>query len=299
MKRNLSIVVGLCLLSGAALAGSLEKEVRGQWLGAWVVTGVESYSACGSAYTNNRINGSLVKSKGGHRFQPGELAKVNKIDLKKSRVDLLLTLAEPMLIPYQEGPFTLYREAQCKIELEIMVDRDAVKTKDLESLDRTIAAILERYSTEELARQSDHWNEREMESYPADYDQTLAELAVWRANQANARVQAKLDLAHERTTTLAYKLSTDPDYLEGFARGVEAARSAEPRDCPALLAVDLGGSHRTASRSQSTEDEAKQRSDRGYQDGRSLVYGLILLDRLPACFVPVPGAPDRQLALSQ
>ena len=121
MKRNLMVAALIFLLTGVTLAGSLEKEVKGEWLGAWVVTGVESYSDCGSAHTNNRINGSLVKSKGDHRFQPGELAKINKIDVKKSRLDLLLTLAEPMLIPYQEGPFTLYREAQCKIELEIMV----------------------------------------------------------------------------------------------------------------------------------------------------------------------------------
>jgi hypothetical protein len=295
MKRCLLAAILIAVLPALAHAGSLEKEVKARWLGAWVVTGVEGYSDCGGAATNNRIHANLVKSKGKHRFQPGELAKVNKIDVKKSRVDLHLILAEPLLVPYQEGPFTLYREARCKLELEIMVDREAVKSKDADALDQALRGILERYATEEEAQQSPDWNGREIEPYPDGYERTLAELAVWRAEQANLRVEAKLDEARQKTGRLAYSVSTDPDYLEGFARGIEAARESDPRDCPALLAIDLGGSSHAASKYQDSSPEtAEQRSDRGYRDGRLFVYGLILVERLPGCFVPVPPHPDGQ-----
>jgi hypothetical protein len=35
---------------------------------------------------------------------------VVRVDAKRSRIDLLLSLAEPMLRSYNDGPFTLYEE---------------------------------------------------------------------------------------------------------------------------------------------------------------------------------------------
>jgi hypothetical protein len=299
MKRSLIVLIALLALSTSIFAAGLEKEVKGRWLGAWVVISSESYSDCGSMATNNRINGQLVKSKGNHRFLPGELAKVNKVDVKKSRVDLHLLLDEPMLLPYQEGPFTLYREAQCKIELEVMLPRESVKEKDVTAIDDAVSAILERHANEEQARGSQSWNEREMEPYPDDYEMTLAALEVWRAEQANLRVEEKLDQARERTQRLAYSVSTDPDYLDGFARGIAAARESDPRDCPTLLGLDLGGSRRVASKSQSSDETSATRSERGYRDGRAFVYGLMMMERLPGCFVPVPDRPIDALAAAQ
>ena len=69
--------------------------------------------------------GNLVTGGGHWRFQPGELAKLDKVDVNRSRIDLHLSLSEPMLVPWQEGPFTLYRESACKVELEIAVPRES------------------------------------------------------------------------------------------------------------------------------------------------------------------------------
>ena len=38
------------------------------------------------------------------------------------------------------------------------------------------------------------------------------------------------------------------------------------------------------------EDEF-ERVQRGYRDGRTLVFGMAMLERLPNCFVPVPDLP--------
>jgi len=299
MKRSLIVAATLLVLTSAAFAASLEREVKSRWLGAWVVTSVETYSDCGGLYTDNRINGTLVKSGGDIRFQPGELAKLDKIDVNRRRIDLLITLSEPLLIPYQEGPFTLYREAWCKIELQVEVPRETVKSKDEDAVEEALVRVLERHATEQEALASRSWNGREREPYPEDYERTLAELAVWRANRVNETVQAKLDYALEETTRVAYRMSGDPDYIAGFARGVEAGRAADRRDCPVLLATDLGGPPRRTGHPHGEGESAEQRAERGYRDGLTLVRGLEMMERLPACFVPVPLLPDDRMASYQ
>lgn len=299
MKRSLIAAVILLALSSTSLAANLEREVKSRWLGAWVILSLESYSDCGGLYTNNRVNGALVKSGGHYGFQPGELAKVNKIDVKRHRLDLLVTLNEPLLVAYQEGPFTLYREAWCKVELQVELPRETVKTKDADSVEQTLARILERHAIVDEALASPNWNGRERDPYPEDYEWTLAELAVWRAQRVNEGVQAKLDYALTETTRLAYRLSSDADYLAGFARGVEAARSSGLRDCPVLLALDLNVTPRRTAQARNLEETAGQRSERGFRDGSALVVGLEMLERLPACFVPVPPLPDEQMAANQ
>jgi hypothetical protein len=284
MHRYSLVLAILLSLSGVTLAGELEKNVKARWLGAWIVINVESYSDCGGMYTNNRVNGTLVKSKGDHGFEPGELAKIDKIDVKRSRVDVLATVSEPLLLPYPEGPFTLYREARCKIEFEVMLLRDAVKNKNVDAVDGALAAILERHATLAQASDSDSWNGREMEHYPEDYELTLAKVAVWKAEQTNLKVEKKLGTALEETTRLGDRVNGDAVYLAGFARGVETARSNRPSDCPAMLAIDL----------RPGSDE--QASERGFRDGQNLVHGLELLRRLPECYVPVPELPAAEIA---
>ena len=43
-------------------------------------------------------------------FAQGELAKVDKINLKRARIDLYLSLGEPVLASHMDGPFELYDE---------------------------------------------------------------------------------------------------------------------------------------------------------------------------------------------
>jgi hypothetical protein len=291
MKRNLLLSAIIVFLSLPAFAAKLERELKNRWLGAWVVISVESYSDCTGSFTNNRINGNLVKSKGRHAFPAGELAKVQKINAKRSRVDLHMTLAEPLLVPYQEGPFTLYKEARCELEFEVEVPRDAVRGKDVDIVEDLLRMVLERHASEEQAMMSELWNEREIEPYPDDYDRTLAELAIWRAQSANVEVQAQLDRAYEAIDSLTDRLTGDPLYLAGFAEGVEQARSHELSGCPEMLSIDLDNPPYHTPAVAEPPDGEQARSDRGLMDGRLLVYALELLRRLPGCFVPVPDLP--------
>ncbi len=180
------------------------------------------------------------------------------------------------------------------MELEIEIPREMVKSKDVSSIDRTLAPLLERFATLEQARDSRRWNGREREDFPPDYDQTLAEHAVWKAEQQNARVRSRIDEALRVTKEITGRVSSDPPYLSGFSRGVKAARNMEIGKCSQLLSIDLSVPRRRATRASNQESEMPPRVARGYEDGRRLVLGLEMISGLPECYVPVPDPPRRR-----
>jgi hypothetical protein len=295
-------VIGIAaMLPAPARAGDLQDALEARWRGAWVVTSAETWSDCGPSYTGNRVNGRYVSSRSRQRFRAGELAKVDSVDLKRSRFDLRLTFAEPFLASRQDGPFTLFDEASCRVEFQMEVPREMVRSQDVMGVEGLLRPVLQRHATEESARGSSGWNHREREDYPRDYQRTLVEHAAWKANQTNAAVQARLDEVVDETSRVPERITGDPDYLQGFVRGVEAGRSPHSASCPDLLRGTL-----VAARSQATPGAARAgtgaahaaagdrqvRIDRGYQDGLRLTLGLEAIRRLPGCFVPVPEPPE-------
>ena len=293
MKRITILIVIVMIFPVSTLASKLQQNLASQWLGAWVVTTVETHSDCNGYYTANRVNGRLVDSRGGHRFDKGELAKVVRLDAKRSRVDLQLSLAEPMLRSYNDGPFTLYEEVTCRIELQVEIPREMVKSKDASSIDRALAPLLERFATLEQAEQSRRFNGRQREDYPDDYEQTLAEHAIWKAEQQNALVRSRIDEALRVTGEITARVSSDAPYLSGFSLGVEAARSIEVGQCPQLLSLDISPPQRQVARAGNNDAEMPPRVARGYEDGKRLVLGLEMISGLPQCYVPVPDQPLR------
>jgi len=292
MKRIAMMIAVVMIFSVSAFASRLEQDLESRWLGAWVVTTVETQSDCNGSFTANRVNGRLVSSRGGHRFEKGELARVERVDAKRSRVDLLLSISEPVLRSYNDGPFTLYEEATCRIELEVEIPRDMVKAKDASSIDRTLAPLLERFATQEQAQRSRRFNGRRRDDYPEDYERTLAEHATWKAEQQNALVRSRIDEALQVTEEITARVSSDAPYLSGFSRGVEEARGLDLDQCSQLLAVDLNPPKRQVRRASDEKSEMPPRVARGYEDGKRLVIGLELIRGLPECYVPVPGRPD-------
>ena len=275
MKRILLVLVILSLIPAAASAGDLQKALKSRWLGAWVVTNVESYSDCSGMHTNNRINGNLVKSNGRYNFQAGELAKLEKVDAKRSRLDLMLSFQEPLLVPMQDGPFTLYNEVSCRIELEVELPRQLVKTKDVAAIEEFLGLVVERHANVNSAQDSSAWNMREIESYPEDYEVTLAEHAVWKANQYNAMVESKLEIALEETSRIPDRVQNEPDYMTHFLNGVRLARDNHLNSCEKMMGYTFNG-------------RIGDTSDPAWRDGKNLVYGLEMIRQLPRCFVPVP-----------
>lgn len=287
-----------------ARAGDFQDTLGSRWRGAWIVTSAETYSDCFAAYTGNRINGRLVSGKAAMRFKSGELAKVDGVDLKRSRLDLRLSYPEPILRAYQDGPFTLYDEAVCRVELQIELPRDLVKRQDVAGVERLLRPVVERHETEDAARASKAYNERECDEYPADYSKTVAKHAAWRAEQTNVAIRMSIDHLAEEAARITERIGENPDYISGFVQGVEAGRAPHPVACPDLMALATGtppgyampgaGNVAQAARRGQTSQvptEAQARRQRGYMDGLRLSLGLDAIRRLPGCFVAVPN-PD-------
>ena len=300
MRRALLGTGVLVLPAATALAGDLQDEMAARWRGAWVITSAETYSDCGGLYTDNRVNGKLVSSRSRQRFRPGELAKVDGIDLKRSRFDLRLTFAEPILASRQEGPFTLFNEARCQVEFQVELPRDMVKNGDVMAIDRLLLPVLQRHATEETARNSSAWNERERDPYPADYERTLRAHAAWKARQTNAAVQARINHLVDETSRIPERINADPDYMAGFVKGVEAGRAQQQVNCPDLLRAEPAtykpGAGTSAGAAHAANSARQNRQAQGYNDGVRLAFGLDAVRRLPACFVPVPSEEESTTA---
>lgn len=277
---RLVLAVSLC---ASAAAADGQSELNDRWQGAWVLIGLDSYSDCGALYTNNEVLGDRVSSKGDHRFAAGELARVHKVDLQRRQARVLLDVAEPLLAPRREGPFTLYDDLVCKLELDLPLSSGPSEAR-AEQAEGRIAAVLERHADPGSARASGAWNGRVREPYPEGYEETLARYEAWRAAQLNAAVGGAIEESVERAAKIVDRMDDGAEYLEGFAAGVDAGRDRYlPSECERLLSASEYSFVQKAPRGR---DKAW---GEGFGEGQALVFHLERGRKLHRCFVPVPA----------
>lgn len=288
--RPWSLVALACLLAAAASANAdFEDDVERAWVGAWVVARVETSSDCLGAYNNNEVRGRLASSKGSRRFAEGELARVDKVKVKSDRVDLYLSVAEPVLVPRTDGPFTLYDERSCRIQLMVDVPREAIKGRRMDDVDAALLEVVERNESQAAARRSRAWNGRERDPYPRDYEETLARHAAWKAEEVNRALASSRMAALDAASQALERVTEDPDYLAGFSAGVDAQRSRSTPSCSDLAGARFeSGEQRPPSnrRGSSPNERAFQR---GFRDGQLLAWGTRVARAVEGCFVVVPG----------
>ena len=292
--RTMGRVLGVLVLGSApALAGQLENSLETRWRGAWVLTNADVYSECSGTYTDNDVNGGLVRSKGRFRFETGELAQIKDLDLERSGIELSLSFPEPLLVSFQDGPFTLYKEARCLVSLDVELPRKLVAHKELNGIEAELAQVVTRFTRQEEAMRSRAWNRRKCDPYPDDYDRTLAKHAAWKAQQTNAAIQARIDQAYEESSRITDRVSSNPDYLKGFGAGIEAVRSVDLSSCGELLGRNFQNIvPRPPQLPAAILNDAAAEFQRGFQDGGRLVFALESLRRLQGCIVPVPEVPE-------
>ena len=114
----------------SGLGDRLDRELKG----GWGVLEVEVYSACGGTYSDNEVGAAGVASKAPHHFAAGELVKIDNVKVKRQRVDLMLTLDAPLRVSRMDGPFELYDQRSCRVQLMVFVPRELVKSADLNGL---------------------------------------------------------------------------------------------------------------------------------------------------------------------
>ena len=263
----------LLLLPVTAQAAGLEDTLNSRWKGGWAVVKVPISSSCDGFYNDNDVVGARVESKARRHFEAGELVRVERVGAKRGRVDVFLDLAEGVLEQRREGPFTLYEPLNCSIQLRVPIPERA----DAGAAEARLAELLELHGSEREAEASPAWNGRRREPFPEDYEQTLAAYESWKAVQTNAAVQDRMDDAIEEAAPINDRLRSDPEYLEGFAAGVEKAKDRHHGDCASVLRSNF-----------SPESKGSGDWKRGYEDGQRLAWNLELLRKLKECFVPIP-----------
>jgi hypothetical protein len=288
MSNPAPIVTVLALALSAASAGAaseLDDRLNQRFRGAWAVLEVEVYSGCAGTYSDNVVGDSGVAGKASYRFEAGELVKIDKVNAKRERVDLLLTLAVPLRTSRMDGPFELFDERECRVQLIVPVPREQVRAIDDGSIIARLEELITLYPSLDEARDSDAWNGREMQALPADYDRTLQRHAVWIAEQTNTAVLEATRRAVADAADVVDDLSDDEEYLAGFAAGAEEMRSFSTTECSLLLAAAFSSYDTNA-----PKDKPKRWRE-GWRDGQELIFDVLLADRLQACLVAVPPGP--------
>lgn len=277
-RFSIPAVLLLAAGSAAAWGAGLEEQLNARWRGGYAVVKVPIASSCDGFYNDNDVAGSRVDSSARRRFKAGELARVERIGTRRGRVDVFLDIAEGVLDEIHDGPFTLYDPKSCKIQLKVPVP-DRVDTAQVEA---RLGELLELHASAREAEDSRAWNGRRREPFPEGYEETLAAYQTWKAAQTNAAVQRRMDDAIEEASRIHDRMRSEPEYLEGFAAGMEKVRDPYFGDCGSRI-----GSHF------SPDSRGGKGSDwkRGYEDGQRLGWNLELLRRLKECFVPVPATP--------
>ncbi|MES1243237.1 MAG: hypothetical protein ABUT39_16620 [Acidobacteriota bacterium] len=271
----LALLLGSALPVGVRAAG-MEDGLNAHWRGGWVVIRPSLASSCDEYYNDNFMAGDRAESSARRRFDPGEVARVERIGVKRGRVDIFLDLAEGVLEERHDGPFTLYDPKECKVQLQVPVPARAEAT----AVEARLGELFDLHDSRQEAEASPGWNRRRREPFPKNYEQTLAAYESWKAAQVNAAVMARLDSAIEDAARLNDRIRSEPEYLEGFAKGVDRGQDRVQGDCPSLA---------RASFSPDSGDHGKS-SDwrRGYEDGQRLAWNLELMRRLKECFMPAP-----------
>ena len=283
-----AFTVSLVLSGSAVLAGSFENDLRARWRGAWVVVETEAYSSCASGYSENRIHEMLVHGSG-ERFKAGELARVEAVQVRKKSVELRVSFTAMHLLPYQDGPFDLYSPRHCRVQLQVGVSKETIKGKDVDGVDAVLLGVVERHATEDGARASQSWNRRADDEYPADYPLTLARHAAWQAEQLNLTVTAKKELALDEAGKVTARIRSDPPYLEGFASGAMRMRQWKTIECGELIAKPFPKVRHSVP--EEHEGDGHESWREGFEDGQLIVYSVLMIERLPTCYVEVPEVP--------
>jgi hypothetical protein len=258
----------------------LQDDLNARWQGAWLIVSGDLASNCNGMTTDNRINGDLLSTAGRFSFEPGELAQVRKIDVNRRRVDVLLDIREGVLIAYQDGPFTLYREASCEVELE--VDFGSTRTRDvgMAGVEAQFGLWFERHARLDEALQSPSYNGRQRDDYPEDYSSTLVAYENWKVEQHNQLVAERIADSTEKTSLLLASVDSDREFGAGLAEGIAAMRKGMSDNCDRLVASSPGTFGKSA---EAPNEDWKE----GYQTGQQLAYHIELSRRLGRCFIAI------------
>lgn len=279
MRRHAAhlLLAGFLAAAPAAARPAAEGRLLAAWVGRQVVLRTVVLSNCDERYTDNRMRGGLPSSAGAHRFAPGEAGRIDNLTLQRARIDLLVTLIEPLRVELRDGPFRLFEQVGCRVELEIPAPRDAVRQGDTDRLDGLIRGVLEGQADSPL------WNRRRVEPLPDDHEERLAAYRAWKEEQLYLALRDRLAEALERAAEIAARADRGVAYARGLVLG---AREFDPERLFSTACGELPGARFASNWRQPPEElegQDKREWKDGFEDGRRLRFELVLARRLERC----------------
>ncbi len=258
------------LLAAGAARADVEGDLRAALVGRYALAKGELVSECTDHFTDMKVVGGRLTGGSGTRFDRGELLRIDNVDVGAlAGLDVNLTLVEPFLLSFPDGPFTVYEERRCRVQLNFEVPRDV--RKDVQKSLAAVAGVLDLFDDAGAAKRAG-WNRREVEPYPKDWQKTKIEYEAWKLTQVNAAVREKTErVLDEAKRVLAY-MPGDDDYLISFAAGARA-RSDSWSSCEAMLDATF----------YSTGSGGK--SSRGWADGQHIAWANHLALALQDCYL--------------
>lgn len=273
----------MAAVAAPAAAGRAEEALRAFWVGRLVVLRPAVQTNCDERYTNNRMRGTQASSGGIHRLAPGELGRIDALHVQRARIDLLVTVVEPLRLELRDGPFRLFEHRQCRVELEVPAPREAVRRGDVDRLEAVVGGVLDGSVDRTGAEASPAWNRRRVEPLPEDHEETLAAYRAWKEEQLYLALRGRLAEALDRAADLAAGAERGTAYARGLAAG---ARDFDPdrlfsAACGELPGTRLSGGWEKPPADLDDDDQRDWKD--GYQDGRRLRFELALARRIERC----------------
>jgi len=245
-----------------------EGDLRARWTGTTVVTKVPVFSECTDHFTDNAVPTGGVPRGAGLRFGAGEIATVDKIDVTWTRIDVSIGFLEPYRLSWTDGPYTLFDQRRCRVQLKLELPRDV--RKDPSKAGAAIAALLDPFPNAAEARR--------VEAYPANWERTRAEYETWHATRVNGAIQERVATLLREAQDTIDRARDDDSYQRCFGKGARSRSYQSFGSCESLLDTYFVTSG-------SCENQ------HGFDDGQRLAWTVGLVRALSACYVPAGPPP--------
>ncbi len=103
-------------------------DLRAELVGRYALAKGELVSECTDHFTDMNVVGGRLTGGTGVRFARGELLRIDNVSVgAMAGLDVNLTLVEPFLLSFEDGPFQVYDERRCRVQLNFEVGRDVRK----------------------------------------------------------------------------------------------------------------------------------------------------------------------------
>ena len=222
----------LITLAAGPVHAERGEDLQATWHGAFVLTRTPLFSECSiTSPTTASPVAAWVRQE--PALLPGEIATIDKVEVTWTRIDVSLTFLEPFRVTWKDGPYTLYDQHRCRVQLNMDLPRDV--RKDATKASAAIAAMLQSFPSEALARHAAEYNKRKVEAYPAGWERTKAEYETWRVTHLNARIQEKIDTLLRESQDALDRGHDDDEYLKCFGKGARTRSYQSFGSCDSLL----------------------------------------------------------------